>query len=78
MRRKMKDTLPVISLTQASSQEGQLIINGPLGTVEVYIKDTTTAALDGGGVFDVELVSPTGDVIRLAEGSYLVSPNVTR
>jgi hypothetical protein len=77
-RAKIGDALPVLSLTDVANASGQLIINGPQGSVEIYINDTTTSALYGGGVFDLELVSPTGEVIRLVQGSYSVSPNVTR
>ena len=77
-RSKIKDATPVLSLTQAATSSGQLIINGAQGTVEVYITDTATMALTGGGVFDLELITPGSEVIRLVQGAYTVSPNVTR
>jgi hypothetical protein len=78
MRKKITDTTPLLSLTHVSTVDGQLLISGTAGTVQIYITDTATSALTGGGVFDVELISTTTDVVRLIQGTYSVSPNVTR
>ena len=67
-----------VSLTSTPTASGQLIMGGSLGTIQVYITDVATAALSGGGVYDLEIISPLGDVTRLVQGTYAVSPNVTR
>lgn len=48
-------------------------------TITITISATATAALDfEAGVYDLELVSGTGVVTRLLEGSVVVTPEVTR
>lgn len=78
MRSSPTAAVTSLSLTQLSSLNGQLILGGALGTIQVYITDVATAALSGGGVYDLEIISPSGDVTRLVQGTYAVSPNVTR
>ena len=67
-----------LSLTDVASAAGQIILGGVLGTVEVYIKHTTTESLVGGGAYDLELAAPNTDVTRLLQGKYSVSPNITK
>lgn len=77
-RNKIADANHVLSLTQSLSPSGQLIIAPTTGLVQIYITDTATMALTGKGVFDLELISPSGDVDRMVQGAYSVSLNVTR
>jgi hypothetical protein len=43
------------------------------------VSDEDTGAIDwDGGVWDLEIVHPGGEVTRLAQGSVSVSPEVTR
>lgn len=69
---------PLLSLTDVGSADGQIIIGGQAGTVQVYITDAATDRLSGSGVYDLELISPIGDVIRFIKGAYSVSPNITK
>lgn len=73
-------TVAFCSLTDVLSADGQIILGGALGTVQIYLKDSLTDVLSGGGAYDLELVSPTPtfDVTRLQEGSFAVDANVTR
>lgn len=49
------------------------------GKVLLYLTDETTAAIPKGRyVYDVELESIGGEVVRLYQGSITVSPEVTR
>lgn len=49
------------------------------GQITVVVSATTTAALPvKRGVYDLEVVMSTGEVIRLVQGSFTVSPEVTR
>lgn len=68
--------LPLLDLTTAN---GAIVVDGPAGTATVTITATQTSSLPPGrAVYDLELVSPTGEVTRLIEGSLLVDQNVTR
>lgn len=72
-------TVAFVSLTNVANDDGQLILGGTAGTIEMYIKDAVTNVLSGGGVYDLELISPTPtfDVTRLVQGSFSADPNVT-
>lgn len=67
------------ALLNLTTENGGLTLGGAAGTVDLFISagDTTAITWDG-GVWDLEVVHPSGDVTRLAEGSVSVSPEVTR
>jgi hypothetical protein len=49
------------------------------GQVRLNMSATVTAALPVGRfVYDLELVSPSGEVVRLIEGFFTIKPEVTR
>lgn len=65
-----------ITLTTAN---GGIDINGSAGEVAIYMSDEQTAALSVlKGVYDLELVAPNGDVIRLVQGTVTLSLEVTK
>ena len=72
-------TVAFVSLTNTLGTDGQLVLGGAAGTIEIYIKDSATNVLSGGGSYDLELISPapTSDVTRLVQGSFSVNPNAT-
>lgn len=64
---------------EATTENGGIAITALTGSVVVTISATDTAAFEfTKGVYDIELVSGTGVVTRLLEGSVEVSPEVTR
>lgn len=66
----------LVSLTTAN---GGIALGGAAGTIDLYISDEDTADMTWeGGVWDLEIEHPSGEVTRLAEGSISVSPEVTR
>lgn len=67
------DTL--LSLTSGSG----ITLGGAAGTIVLTVSATATAALPRGEfVYDLELVSGSGVVTRLIEGSFTVRAEVTR
>jgi len=67
---------PILSL---STTDSTIAITGASGIVAFNVPATTTAFLYAGtGVWDLELVSPSGVVTRLIGGNYTVSNEVTR
>jgi hypothetical protein len=73
----------IVSLTDVANTHGQILIpatGGVLGdgSLELYINDSTTDTMSGGGAYDLELVAPNGDVTRLMQGKFTVSPQVTK
>jgi hypothetical protein len=75
-RRSKDDTTTLFSLTSAA---GELVLGGALGTVQILVSATATAAFDWDGFiyYDIELVNGT-TVIRFMEGTAELSKEVTR
>jgi len=77
IREKITDATPVHSMDTTT---GGITMGGTAGTIQLFISDADTAAMNmpKGGVYDLEIVSPTGKVTRLLEGKVIFSPEVTR
>ncbi len=70
---------PPTTLADLTTENGGITLGGASGTVDLYLSDAATAAMGWeSGVWDLEIVHPSGDVTRLAEGSIGVSKEVTR
>lgn len=68
-----------IVLLPLTTENGGIALGGTAGTIDLYVSDAGTTAITwSGGVWDLEIVYPGGDVTRLAQGSISVSPEVTR
>ena len=67
-------------VTELTTTNGRITISGPtLGQLTLTISATDTAAITAGlYVYDLELVSPAGDVNRIIEGNFVVKAEVTR
>lgn len=68
---------PMLELT---TENGRITLGGAAGTIRLYVTDEDTMSeLEGRrGVYDLELQTPGGEVIRLLEGTVTIDPNVTR
>jgi hypothetical protein len=59
--------------------EGDGIELGASGQIDIYIDANETTGLPRGSfVYDLELESNSGEVTRLLQGGFVVSPEVTR
>jgi hypothetical protein len=66
-------------LEELTTENGGITLGGVLGTITLLISASDTAAYTWKtGVYDLELISPTGIVTRLLQGTVIVSPEVTR
>jgi hypothetical protein len=66
---------PIISLVSGSG----ITIGGSAGTIDIFISASVTSELPTGThVYDLEIVSPSDIVDRLIEGTFNVTPEVTR
>jgi Na+/serine symporter len=66
---------PIISLVSGSG----ITIGGSAGTIDILIAASATSAFPAGNhVYDLEIVSPSNIVDRLIEGTFNVTPEVTR
>lgn len=76
IRKKITDTEPVLTLT---TENGGIVLDAQNHQLLVVITATQTALLDfTSAVYDLELVDFQGGVVRFAQGSLLLSDEVTR
>lgn len=69
------DTDTIVSLTSGSG----ITLGGSAGTIDILIAASATALFDAGTwVYDLEIESTNGTIDRLVEGSFIVTPEVTR
>lgn len=62
-----------------STTVGEITLGGAAGTVDVVVPATKTAAITARkGFYDLELVSPSGKVVKLMKGRVTVFPEVTK
>jgi len=77
IRAKIDDVTPKLELNTTNNR---ITIANPIaGEIQLYISATDTSTINWvSGVYDLELVSPSGDVTRLVEGTVSISREVTR
>lgn len=75
--RPSKDSSTVL-LSLTSAPAGGITLGGTAGTITIHVAASVTAALTEGGVYDLELVAPGGAVYRKLQGTFTLSPEVTR
>ena len=65
----------IVALTSGSG----ITLGGSAGTIDLLISASATAAFNAGNfVYDLEIQSTNGTIDRLIEGSFIVTPEVTR
>lgn len=76
VRKSHSDPAVAVELTEAN---GRVTVNGPLGLFRFSLSDETTSTLiPRQYVYDILLVAATGEKDRILEGSFIVTPGVTR
>ena len=75
VRRTVESTTPMISLT---TENGRIAINSAAGLITLSISAADTAALTSSGVYDLEIISSSGLVSRVIQGTFTLSLEVTR
>lgn len=66
---------PIVSLVSGSG----ITMGGSAGTIDILISASVTSSFPTGvHVYDLEIVSPSNLVDRLIEGTFNVTPEVTR
>ncbi len=62
-----------------STENGRMLIDGPAGTITAKFTHDGTAKLKPGAyVYDVEVETEAGEVLRVVSGEILCTPEVTR
>ncbi len=76
IRETAASTTIIFELTVSNSR---IVLGGINGTIALIVAAADTATIDAGSyVYDLELISPGGDVTRLLEGDAIVTAEVTR
>jgi hypothetical protein len=76
IREEVDSSTAALSLT---TENGRIALGGTAGTVTLTVSATDTAAVTAGEyVYDIELVSGSGTVIRFLQGCFTVDAEVTR
>lgn len=76
IRKTVDATTIILTLT---TENGRITVGGANGLITLLVSAADTAALTTFcGVYDLEVISPTGVVTRLLEGQVEVSKEVTR
>ena len=75
VREAYYSTDPVVSLVSGSG----ITMGGSAGTIYILISASVTSGFPTGThVYDLEIISPSNIVDRLVEGTFNVTPEVTR
>lgn len=76
IRKTVDATTIILTLT---TENGRITVGGANGLITLLVSAADTAALTSFcGVYDLEVISPTGVVTRLLEGQVEISKEVTR
>lgn len=75
VRRDIDATAILIELT---TENGRITLGGESGTITLSIDAEDTSAIPRPGIYDLELESDTGTVIRLLKGIFDLDPEATR
>ena len=76
VKREKTDVVPLLQLTNAN---GKIVITELSGRLDFMLLDADTDSLSSGVHFyDIELVSPSGEVTRIVEGVFYINQGVTR
>lgn len=77
-RMQIRQRLTGDILIELTTANGRISLGGTAGTITLEISAADTSAITLDGVYDLELVSGSGIVSRLLQGSVTLSKEVTR
>lgn len=76
--REKAEAATVLLDCQSTGLNPRLIITGNLGKIDLVVTDEDTTLLRGlGGVYDLNLTFPNGEITRLCKGKFAFEPGVT-
>jgi hypothetical protein len=78
IRGSYEDPQPMVELL-STGENPRIVLNAETGGIALTIEETVSQSLvPGHAIYDLELISPSGVVTRLLEGSVMIRPEVTR
>ena len=75
VRRTIDSASAIVLLT---TQNGGLTLDDNFGSITIEMSSQVTASITTSGIYDLEIISPTGFVSRVVQGTFTLSPEVTR
>lgn len=78
VRRTIESSTKLVELT---TENNGLEINPTgetLNHIRIYMPDDVTASITSSGVYDLEIINSAGEVSRIMQGAFTLSPEVTR
>ena len=75
VRRTIDSSTRMVELT---TQNGGLTIDDGVGSITIEMSNDVTASLTSSGVYDLEIIDDSGNVSRVVQGTFTLSPEVTR
>ena len=79
MQIRVKQGDPILWEGLDTGTNPKIVIDGPKGQVTITLTDADTDQFTvRNSLYDLELVSPTGVVLRMLQGTVAVSPNITQ
>lgn len=75
IRRTIESSTVLLSLT---TENGRITLGSNTGIMELLITAADTATISSSGVYDIEIISPTGVTDRILQGNFTLSEEVTR
>jgi hypothetical protein len=65
-------------LAELTTENGKISVGGSNGEVTVTMTAQQTALIERSGVYDIEIVSPSGEVQKIVRGDFVLNLEVTR
>jgi hypothetical protein len=79
MQVREKYSTPYTTIDLNSEEDGGISLGEESGTILIYINsEITESTFAKEYVYDLKIIDPSGDVFRIIEGKFIVTPEVTR
>ncbi len=79
VRKYVESAVPVIELTTTNAGGyNRITLGGTAGTIQLFLRAEDTRQITQSGFYDLEIISPSNEVDRILEGTFTLSPEVTR
>jgi hypothetical protein len=78
VRKYVESATPIVELLSSNVDSKRITLGGTAGTIELFMRAEDTRAITQSGYYDLEIISPSNEVDRIIEGTFTLSPEVTR
>jgi hypothetical protein len=78
VRKYVESATTIVELLSTNLDSNRITLGGADGTITLFMRAEDTRAITQSGYYDLEIVSPSNEVDRIVEGTFTLSPEVTR